>query len=66
MSKLSDNFLRFLLEKHKLTGKNDFVLTDYMDFNEYEDAIIELSNRGVITKTNDIVGTIIVNYPEKK
>lgn len=66
MSKLTDDFLRFLLEKHKQTGKNEFAFTDYMDFAGYEDAIIELSNRGIITKINDIVGTIIVNPPEKQ
>lgn len=66
MSKLSDDFLRLLLELHKKTGKNEFVFTDYKDFSGYEDAIIELSNRGVIAKTNDILGTIIVNLPENK
>lgn len=66
MSKLSDDFLRFLFELHKKNGKNEFVLIDYKDFGGYEDAIIELSNRGVITKTNDILGTIIVNLPEDK
>lgn len=66
MSKLSDDFLCFLLEKHKQTGQNDFAFTDYMNFDGYEDAIIELCNRGVITKINDIVGTIIVNPPEKQ
>ena len=65
MSKLSDNFLRFLLELHKKTGKNEFVFTDYMEFTGYKDAIIELSNRGVVTKTNDILGTIVVHPPEK-
>lgn len=66
MSKLSDDFLRLLLELHKKTGKNEFVFTDYKDFSGYEDAIIELSNRGVIAKTNDILGTIIVHPPEKR
>lgn len=66
MSKLSDDFLRFLLELHKKNGKNEFVFTDYKDFRGYEDAIIELSSRGVITKTNDILGTIVVHPPKKQ
>lgn len=64
MSKLTNDFLRFLLEKHKSTGKNSFTYTDYMDFNGYEEAIMDLYNRGVIEKTNDILGTIIVRPPE--
>ena len=65
MSKLTESFLGFLLEKHKKTGQNSFVYTEYKDFPDYENAITDLSNRNIIEKTNDILGTIIVHLPEK-
>lgn len=52
------------MEKHKQTGKNEFVYIDYMEFDGYEVAIAELSGRGVIEKTNDILGTIKVCPPQ--
>lgn len=61
MNKLSSDFLAFLLDKHNQTGKKDFMITDYMDFEGYQFAISELSELGVVYKTNDILGTIIVN-----
>ena len=36
-----------------------------MDFPDYEKAITELSNRGVIESMNDIYKTIIVHVPKK-
>lgn len=66
MSKLASDFMDFLLEKHKLTGKNDFAFIDYMGFNGYQQAIIELNNLGIIENTNDILGTIIVHPPESR
>lgn len=66
MSKLTESFLAFLLEKHKQTGQNSFCYAEYKDFDGYERAIIDLSNRGVIEKTNDILGTIIVRLPENQ
>lgn len=65
MSRLTDNFLAFLLEKHKQTGQNSFIKVEYMDFDGYEKAITDLANRGVIEKTNDILGTIIVRLPNE-
>lgn len=66
MSKLTKSFLEFLLEKHKQTGQNSFCYVEYKEFDGYEDAIAELSNRGVIEDTKDILGTIIVHRPENK
>ena len=60
MSDLARSFFAFLLEKHKRTGQNDFMLTDYMDFVGYKAAIDELCDIGIIERTNDILGTIIV------
>lgn len=65
MSKLTDDFLKFLLERHKLTGKTSFPAIEYRDFDGYEAAIEELSSRGVITRIPDILGTIQVNVPQK-
>lgn len=64
MSKLTESFLEFLLEKHKKTGQNSFCYTEYKGFDGYENAIAELSNRGIIEATKDILGTIIVHQPE--
>ncbi len=64
MSKLTESFLAFLFEKHKQTGQNSFCYTEYKDFDGYENAIAELSNRGIIEATKDILGTIIVHKPE--
>lgn len=50
MSKLTESFLAFLLEKHKQTGQNSFCYVEYKDFDGYERAIIDLSNRGIIEK----------------
>lgn len=58
--------MTFLLEKHKQTGQNSFIHVEYKDFDGYERAITDLSNRGVIEKTNDIYGTIIVHPPGTK
>ncbi len=63
MSKLSDDFLNFLLVKHKQTGQNSFYAEEYNSFDGYREAIEELSNRGVIVKENDILGTITVRPP---
>lgn len=64
MSELSNAFFGFLLEKHKVTRQNVFTYTDYMEFDGCREAIIELSNRGVIENTGDILGTIIVHPPK--
>lgn len=66
MSKLTESFLAFLLEKHKQTGQNSFCYVEYKDFDGYERAIIDLSNRGIIEKNNDILGTIIVRPPKDR
>lgn len=66
MSKLTKSFLEFLLEKHKQTGKTSFCYVEYKDFDGYEAAIAELSDRGVIEDKKDILGTIIVHRPENK
>lgn len=66
MSKLAENFMQFLLEKHKLTGQYSFISTEYMEFDHYEDAITELVNRGIITRIPDIYATIQVNAPHKQ
>lgn len=64
MSKLTESFLSFLLKKHKQTGQNSFIYEEYKDFPDYGKAITELSNRGVIEETKDILGTIIVHPPK--
>lgn len=64
MGKLTEDFLTFLLEKHKQTGQGSFSYLEYKDFDGYEKAITDLANRGVIEKTNDILGTIIVHTPK--
>lgn len=66
MSELARSFMAFLFEKHKKTGQNSFSFIEYCDFDGYENAISELSNRGVIENTKDILGTIIVNTPKSK
>lgn len=66
MSKLTESFLMFLLEKHKITGQNSFAYDEYKDFAGYERAIVELSDRGIIEATRDILGTIIVHPPVGK
>ncbi|MEY8360016.1 hypothetical protein AALA99_13510 [Anaerotruncus colihominis] len=66
MSKLTEGFLTFLLEKHKQTGQNSFIYAEYKGFDGYERAIIDLADRGVIEKANDIYGTIIVHPPGTK
>ncbi len=64
MSKLTERFLSFLLEKRQQADQNSFTYLEYKDFDGYESAIADLSIRGVIEKTNDIVGTIIVHIPK--
>ncbi len=66
LSKLTNSFLEFLLEKHKQTGQNSFSFIEYKDFEGYKAAIAELSDRGVIEATKDILGTIIIHRPENK
>lgn len=65
LSTIAEEFLRFLLEIHKKTGKNSFVKVEYLDFVGHEEAIIDLWNRGIIERENDILGTITVRLPEK-
>ncbi len=65
MSKLTESFIAFLLEKHKKTGQKSFIYEEYKEFPDYEKAIADLSNRCVIEECNDILGTIIVHLPEK-
>lgn len=66
MSKLTDSFLAFLLEMHKKTGQNSFISVEYKDFDGYDLAISELPLRGIIERTNDIYGTIIVHLPKRQ
>lgn len=58
MSAHADSFLAFLVEKYKSTGKTIFTAQEYIDFPNYQPAIDELVNRGLIVSNIDIYSTI--------
>ena len=58
--------MEFCISAYKESGKNEFYISDYMHIPNYEAAISELIEKGLLDKKMDILETISINFDALK
>ena len=66
LSQEAKSFMEFCISDYKESGKNEFYISDYMHIPNYEAAISELIEKGLLDKKIDILETISINFDALK
>ncbi len=66
LSQEAKSFMEFCISAYKESGKNEFYISDYMHIPNYEAAISELIEKGLLDKKMDILETISINFDALK
>ncbi|WP_317395679.1 hypothetical protein [Blautia hydrogenotrophica] len=64
LTPLAKEFLQYLSEIYKNTGKNEFPYSTYFQFSNHAHAIDELLEKGYLNKKENIQGTISIVFED--